>query len=233
MTNTDPKIIVALDYDNQTDALNLAKQLNPMQCRLKVGKELFTACGPNLIEALHRLGFEVFLDLKFHDIPNTVAKACKAAANLGVWMLNVHASGGSDMMQAAKEAICTIEKPPLLIAVTVLTSMSEVTLKTLGVQTPLADQVLSLAHLTKEAGLDGVVCSAQEAHDLKQALGQDFKLITPGIRLPNAAKDDQTRIVTPQQALKNGSDYLVIGRPITQATDPATVLAEIDQQISQ
>lgn len=233
MTNADPKIIVALDYDNQASATNLAKQLDPKQCRLKVGKELFTACGPSLVEALHKAGFEVFLDLKFHDIPNTVAKACNAAANLGVWMLNVHASGGSDMMQAAKEAISTVEKPPLLIAVTVLTSMSKASLKTIGVQTPLAEHVLSLAHLTKEAGLDGVVCSAQEAHALKQTLGQDFKLITPGIRLPNAAKDDQTRIVTPQQALKNGSDYLVIGRPITQAASPAAALSEIHQQISQ
>lgn len=232
MTNADPKIIVALDYDNQADALTLAQKLNPTQCRLKVGKELFTACGPNLIEALHKLDFEVFLDLKFHDIPNTVAKACKAAATLGIWMLNVHASGGFDMMRAAKEAINESEKPPLLIAVTVLTSMSETTLKTLGVQTPLADHVLSLAQLTKQAGLDGVVCSAQEANRLKQALGQDFKLITPGIRLPNAAKDDQTRIVTPVQALKNGSDYLVIGRPITQAANPATALAAIHQQIT-
>ncbi len=232
MNSADPKIIVALDYDNQASAINLAKQLNSEQCRLKVGKELFTACGPSLIEALHEAGFEVFLDLKFHDIPNTVAKACKAAANLGIWMLNVHASGGSEMMQAAKEAVSAFEKPPLLIAVTVLTSMSEATLKTLGVQTPLAEHVLSLAQLTKKAGLDGVVCSAQEAQSLKQALGQDFKLITPGIRLPNAAKDDQTRIVTPQQALKNGSDYLVIGRPITQAREPAVALAEISQQIT-
>lgn len=232
MKRTDPKIIVALDYDNQASAINLAKQLNPTQCRLKVGKELFTACGPHLIEALHALDFEVFLDLKFHDIPNTVAKACKAAANLGIWMLNVHASGGSEMMQAAKAAVDEVEKPPLLIAVTVLTSMSEATLKTLGVQVPLAQHVLSLAQLTKESGLDGVVCSAQEASALKQALGQDFKLITPGIRLPNATKDDQTRIVTPQQALINGSDYLVIGRPITKANNPQQALSNIFQMIN-
>lgn len=230
--HTDPKIIVALDYDKQADAIALAKQLSPSLCRLKVGKELFTACGPQLIEALHQLGFEVFLDLKFHDIPNTVAKACKAAANLGIWMVNVHASGGTEMMQAAKAAIADFERPPLLIAVTVLTSMSPETLSSMGIQTPLEQHVLTLAKMTQQAGLDGVVCSAREAEALKQALGNTFKLVTPGIRLPNAQKDDQTRIVTPSQAIKNGSNYLVIGRPITQADSPALALETINQQIS-
>lgn len=231
MKKNNPKIIVALDFDNQTDTLNLAQQLSPAQCRLKVGKELFTSCGPQLIEALHQLGFEVFLDLKFHDIPNTVAKACKAAANLGIWMVNVHASGGLEMMQAAKAALDDYQSPPLLISVTVLTSMSPEALKLVGVQTPLADQVIRLAKLTQQAQLDGVVCSALEAPALKATLGKDFTLVTPGIRLPNAEKDDQTRIVTPTQAIHNGSDYLVIGRPITKAPDPTKALQAIHQQL--
>lgn len=227
---SDPKIIVALDFQNAKTAINFARQLNPQMCRLKVGKELFTAAGPQLVEALQQENFEVFLDLKFHDIPNTTAKACQAAANLGVWMVNVHASGGLEMMQAAREAVDKNTYKPILIAVTVLTSMSEQALQKIGVQAPLQQHVLNLATLTKEAGLDGVVCSAQEAALLKENLGQDFCLVTPGIRPKNAAKDDQTRIVTPQDALKLGAHYLVIGRPITQAENPLKALEDIFQE---
>lgn len=227
---SDPKIIVALDFQNAKTAINFARQLNPQMCRLKVGKELFTAAGPQLVEALQQQNFEVFLDLKFHDIPNTTAKACQAASNLGVWMVNVHASGGLEMMQAAREAIDKNTFKPILIAVTVLTSMSEQALQKIGVQTPLQQHVLNLATLTKEAGLDGVVCSAQEAALLKENLGQDFCLVTPGIRPKNAAKDDQTRIVTPQDALNLGAHYLVIGRPITQAENPLKALEDIFQE---
>lgn len=229
----DPKIIVALDYPNEQEAMQLIRQLDPTKCRLKVGKELFTASGPNLIDAIHKENFEVFLDLKFHDIPNTVAKACKAASNLGVWMLNVHASGGLEMMQAAKAAVDETTTDSLLIAVTVLTSMNQATLSRLGVQTPLAEHVVNLASLTKEAGLNGVVCSAQEAAALKAALGKDFCLVTPGIRPANAAKDDQTRIVTPQDAFKLGSHYLVIGRPITKSEDPLKALEAIHSECFQ
>lgn len=227
---SDPKIIVALDFQNAKIAVNFARQLNPKMCRLKVGKELFTAAGPQLIEALQQQNFEVFLDLKFHDIPNTTAKACQAASNLGVWMTNVHASGGLEMMQAAREAIDKSTHKPLLIAVTVLTSMSAQTLQSIGVQTPLQQHVLNLAKLSKDAGLDGVVCSAQEAPLLKESLGQEFCLVTPGIRPKNAAKDDQTRIVTPEDALKLGAHYLVIGRPITQAESPLAALENIFQE---
>lgn len=227
---SDPKIIVALDFQNAKTAVNFARQLNPKMCRLKVGKELFTAAGPQLVEALQQQNFEVFLDLKFHDIPNTTAKACQAASNLGVWMVNVHASGGLEMMQAAREAVDKSTQKPLLIAVTVLTSMSAQALQKIGIQTPLQQHVLNLATLTKEAGLDGVVCSAQEATLLKEHLGQEFCLVTPGIRPKNAAKDDQTRIVTPEDALTLGAHYLVIGRPITQAENPLKALEDIFQE---
>ncbi len=228
---TDSKIIVALDYPNQSDALALVNQLDPALCKLKVGKELFTSAGPQLIEKLIKLNFDVFLDLKFHDIPNTVAKACKAASQLGVWMLNVHASGGLAMMQAAREAVDSLaypqDKKPLLIAVTVLTSMDSAALKQVGVEVPLAQHVLNLANLTQQAGLDGVVCSAGEAPMLRSALSADFCLVTPGIRPLNAEADDQSRIVTPSQALLNGSSYLVIGRPITKAVSPLKALQNI------
>ena len=222
------KIIVALDFDSHDAALALAKQLNPQQCRVKVGKELFTCCGPSIIEALHDLGFEVFLDLKFHDIPHTVAKAVKAAADLGVWMVNVHASGGFEMMKAAKEILdnCT-GKRPLLIAVTVLTSMSAEDLKLIGFEMTPQQLVKHLAALTQKAGLDGVVCSSQEAKMLKTSLGNDFLLITPGIRPRNAEAGDQKRIMTPAEALQAGSDYLVIGRPITQNSSPLKALEAI------
>lgn len=222
------KIIVALDFDNQQAALALAKQLNPQQCRVKVGKELFTRCGPDIVRALHELGFEVFLDLKFHDIPNTVAKAVKAAADLGVWMVNVHASGGLKMMQAARDILNDYTgKRPLLIAVTLLTSMSEEDLELLGYEKTPQQLVERLAALTQKAGLDGVVCSSQEAKLLKTKFGHDFLLITPGIRPKNAETDDQKRIMTPVQALQAGSDYLVIGRPITQSSTPLKILQAI------
>lgn len=226
----DPKIIVALDYADADSALHLVNQLDPALCRLKVGKELFTAAGPQFVEKLTRSDFGVFLDLKFHDIPNTVAKACAAASNLGVWMLNVHASGGLEMMQAAKQAVDNSTGKPLLIAVTVLTSMNQETLHQVGIETELTAHVLNLARLTKQAGLDGVVCSAQEAQMLRSNLGDDFCLVTPGIRPANASKDDQSRIVTPADALRLGSSYLVIGRPITKATDPLAALQAIHQE---
>lgn len=226
----DPKVIVALDYADAASALKLVRQLNPALCRLKVGKELFTAEGPKFVEQLVHSNFGVFLDLKFHDIPNTVAKACAAASHLGVWMLNVHACGGLEMMQAAQEAINTSENKPLLIAVTVLTSMNQASLNQVGITTNLATHVLNLATLTRQAGLDGVVCSALEASMLRAQLGNDFCLVTPGIRPANASQDDQSRIVTPADALRNGSNYLVIGRPITQATDPLKMLESIHAQ---
>jgi orotidine-5'-phosphate decarboxylase len=231
MTLSEPRIIVALDYDNSNSALTLADQLNPNQCRLKVGKELFVAAGPQLVKSLSDRGFDVFLDLKFHDIPNTVAKAVSAAADLGVWMTNVHASGGTRMMTAAREAVENHGGDMLLIAVTVLTSMDDSDLQQVGVNSAAKDQVLALATLTKHAGLDGVVCSAQEATHLKQQLGQDFKLITPGIRLTDSASDDQRRIVSPAQAIEQGSDYLVIGRPIIQAENPMQMLQKINSSL--
>ncbi len=226
-SQNDPKIIVALDYADASSALKLVEQLDPTLCRLKVGKELFTATGPKFVETLARLNFGVFLDLKFHDIPNTVAKACAAASNLGIWMLNVHASGGTEMMQAAKLAVDNSTNKPLLIAVTVLTSMNQKTLNQIGIQTDLATHVLNLAKLTQQAGLDGVVCSALEAQMLRAQLGNEFCLVTPGIRPANASQDDQSRIVTPANALTMGSSYLVIGRPITQADNPLKALEAI------
>ena len=231
MTASEPRIIVALDFDNAASALALADQLNPNQCRLKVGKELFVAAGPQLVKSLIDRSFDIFLDLKFHDIPNTVAQAIQAAADLGVWMSNVHASGGTRMMSAAKQAIEQHGGDMLLIAVTVLTSMDDNDLHQAGVNRSARDQVMSLARLTQESGLDGVVCSAQEASALKQQLGQEFKLVTPGIRLTDSASDDQRRIVSPSQAIEQGSDYLVIGRPITQAEDPMQMLKKINQSL--
>lgn len=223
-----PRIVVAMDYDKAADCLQMARRLSPELCRLKVGKELFTASGPRIIEELMSLGFDVFLDLKFHDIPNTTAKAVKAAANLGVWMVNIHASGGERMMSAAREALDQISgKRPLLIAVTVLTSMDEADLQTVGVNSSLKDQVLHLASLAQTCGLDGVVCSAREAPDLRKLTGNDFCLVTPGIRLPDSPADDQRRTLTPAAAIHAGSSYLVIGRPITQSPDPAAICRNI------
>ena len=221
------RVVVALDCQSAEQALALADQLDPAHCKLKVGKELFTRCGPALLEALHRRGFNVFLDLKFHDIPNTVAKAVAVAAELGVWMCNVHASGGERMMVAAGEAVAQRNSDMLLIAVTVLTSMERSDLAGIGIDRDPAEQVALLAALTGQAGLHGVVCSAQEAPLLRQSQADDFVLVTPGIRPANSAADDQRRIVTPRQALLDGSDYLVIGRPISQAANPAQALADI------
>ena len=229
----DAKVVVALDFDNKDEALSFVDKIQPSDCRLKVGKEMFTHFGPEFVKELVNRGFDVFLDLKFHDIPNTVAKAVAAAADLGVWMVNVHASGGIKMMQKAKEALLPFgDKAPILIAVTVLTSMSEEDLAGIGITRTPAEQVQHLATLTKNAGLDGVVCSAMEAESLKQLLGQDFKLITPGIRPAGSNADDQKRIMTPEQALNVGVDYLVIGRPITKAENPHAVLQAINLSIS-
>ena len=229
----DTPIVVALDYESAPEALAMAQQLDPNRCRLKVGKELFTAAGPQLVEQLQQQDFEVFLDLKFHDIPNTVAKAVLAAARMGVWMVNVHASGGAEMMQTTQAALrAKGGHQPLLIAVTVLTSMDAAGLKATGIDQTPAQRVLSLAHLSQNSGFDGVVCSAQESAMLKAELGQDFKLVTPGIRPSFAATGDQKRIMTPAQAMRAGSDYLVIGRPITQAEEPMRALELIEQELS-
>jgi orotidine-5'-phosphate decarboxylase len=227
-------VVVALDFEQKSAALNLVSQLDPTLCRLKVGKEMFTHFGPAFVTELQQRKFDVFLDLKFHDIPNTVAKAVTAAADLGVWMVNVHASGGTKMMVAAKEALQKFgADKPLLIAVTVLTSMEQADLTDLGIERSVADQVSHLAALTKNAGLDGVVCSAQEAEILKQQCGKGFCLVTPGIRPTFASTDDQKRVMTPAQALTAGVDYMVIGRPITKAADPLQALQAIYQEIRQ
>lgn len=234
MPTNDPAVIVALDYPDEKSALTMLDQLDPKLCRVKVGKELFTRCGPSIVKSIHERKFDLFLDLKFHDIPNTVAKAVLAAAELGVWMVNVHASGGSRMMSAAREIL---EKnaghKPLLIGVTVLTSMSKSDLNEIGIQLDPEEQVLNLAKLANSSGLDGVVCSAQESKMLKSALGTEFKLVTPGIRLDlEGNNDDQQRIVTPDIAISNGSDYLVMGRPITQSADPVETLKQVNTMIS-
>jgi orotidine-5'-phosphate decarboxylase len=229
--NTDPKIIVALDYPDAEPALQLVNQLTPDLCRLKVGKELFTAAGPQLIESVQQKGFEVFLDLKFHDIPNTVAKACEAAAKLGVWMVNVHALGGQKMMQAAREALDKFEQRPRLIAVTILTSMDQQDIAQVGLNGAPGDNVLSLARLAKDSGLDGVVCSPKEVAQLRQEIAGDFLLVTPGVRPQGASQDDQKRTMTPKQALQSGASYLVIGRPITQADNPLQALKVICTEI--
>jgi len=226
------KICVALDFDNQQQALAFIDSIDPQSCRLKVGKEMFTYFGPDFVRTLVEKGFDVFLDLKFHDIPNTVAKAVAAAAELGVWMVNVHATGGEKMMRAAAASLQPYgDKAPLLIAVTVLTSMEQSELPLIGVSSPLDEHVKRLASLAKECGLDGVVCSAQEATSLKSLLGSTFKLVTPGIRPVGSAVGDQKRIMTPTQAVEAGSDYLVIGRPITQAAKPADVLNSINNSL--
>jgi orotidine-5'-phosphate decarboxylase len=230
---SDPKIIVALDYPQAQPALDLVARLEPSLCRLKVGKELFTAAGPHLVEQCMQRGFEVFLDLKFHDIPNTTAQACKAAASLGVWMVNVHALGGRRMMEAARDAVAASARPPRLIAVTVLTSMAQEDLAGIGIAATPAEMVLRLATLAQDSGLDGVVCSAQEAAMLRQHCGSSFCLVTPGIRPADASADDQSRIMTPAAALQNGSSYLVIGRPVTKAADPLLALQNISREIGE
>jgi len=225
--NVSSPILVALDFPSKESAIELAQQLDPKLCRVKVGKELYTRCGPQVVEDLHRLGFDVFLDLKFHDIPNTTAQAVGVAADMGVWMVNVHASGGQRMMEACAEKLSAYSSRPLLIGVTVMTSMEQADLAGVGIDVPPLEQVMRLASLTKDSGLDGVVCSSQEASQLKESLGSEFKLVTPGIRPATADKGDQKRIMTPQQALEAGSDYLVIGRPITQAQSPLEALESI------
>ena len=230
MTNkvvTSP-IIVALDHTTMDTALALADNLDPTLCRLKVGKELFTRCGPAIVQALHQRQFEVFLDLKFHDIPNTTAQAVLAAAELGVWMVNVHASAGQAAMSLAKQRLLDGNYETLLIAVTVLTSMDKAQLTGIGINAEPVEQVKHLAQLTAASGLDGVVCSAQEAAMLRTLLGPDFLLVTPGIRPAGSDKGDQSRVMTPAQAQQAGVSYIVVGRPITQAADPLAVIAAIN-----
>lgn len=231
MEVNDPKIIVALDYANAADAINMVEQLDPKLCRVKVGKELFTRTGPSFVEQLVKRDFQVFLDLKFHDIPNTVAGACAAAADLGVWMVNVHASGGRRMMEVARERLEKCSNRPYLIAVTILTSLSQSEIEEVGYSGETAKNVLALAELTHESGLDGVVCSPLEAGLVRNEIADDFLLITPGVRPRTAKKDDQTRVMTPADALQAGSNYLVIGRPITAAVEPLEALREIQAEI--
>ena len=227
------KIIVALDFDSSSRALNFVDNLDPKLCRLKIGKELFTAAGPNLVEAMIEKEFDVFLDLKFHDIPNTVASAVQVAADLGVWMLNVHISGGSTMMQSAKDAILSHrDRKPILIGVTVLTSITSTELSEIGIDSDLKDHVIKLAKLAYQSGLDGVVCSAEEAKLLRNSMPADFILVTPGIRREQDAAGDQKRVITPSQAIRNGSDYLVVGRPITQAASPSAALAAFNSELA-
>jgi orotidine-5'-phosphate decarboxylase len=231
MVDTKGPLIVALDFDTATEALGLVDLLDPDTCRVKVGKQLFTREGPTILKALGARGFDVFLDLKFHDIPNTVANACVAAAEQGAWMVNVHASGGSRMMVAARDALAKLSNPPKLIAVTVLTSMAPEDLSETGIPASPMERVLLLAELAQQAGMDGVVCSAQEAQQLRARLGPDFDLVTPGIRLPEDNVGDQRRVLSPSDALAAGANYLVVGRPITAASDPAGALEHIRSSI--
>jgi orotidine-5'-phosphate decarboxylase len=229
----DPRVVVALDFPDAAQALALATRLEPSLCRVKVGSELYTAAGPSVVERLAELGFAVFLDLKFHDIPNTVGAACVAAARLGVWLLNVHALGGRPMMAAARDALAALRSPPRLIAVTVLTSMGAADLAQLGIAGGPQEAALALARLARACGLDGVVCSAQEARLLRQACGQPFLLVTPGIRPASGGeRHDQQRIATPAAAIADGADYLVVGRPITRAPDPLAALLAINEEIA-
>ena len=231
---TTSPVIVALDYADRDKALAFVDRIDPRDCRLKVGKEMFTLFGPQFVRELQQRGFAIFLDLKFHDIPNTTAHAVAAAADLGVWMVNVHASGGARMMTAAREALLPFGKEaPLLIAVTVLTSMEATDLQDLGMTLSPADYAEKLAALTQKCGLDGVVCSAQEAVRFKQVFGQSFRLVTPGIRPAGSEAGDQRRIMTPEQAQAAGVDYMVIGRPVTQSADPAQTLRAINASLRQ
>lgn len=227
------QVIVALDYPEAAAALQMADKLDPSRCRVKVGKELFTRAGPQIVEALHQRGFEVFLDLKFHDIPNTTAKAVRAAAELGVWMVNVHASGGRRMMETARNELEQVNgSNTLLIAVTVLTSMEQQDLAEVGLDIEPLTHVKRLAKLTEDCGLDGVVCSAQEVKPLRELISPELQLVTPGIRPADASVGDQKRIMTPGQAIVAGSTHLVIGRPITQAADPVAALTAIEQELA-
>lgn len=226
------RVIVALDYADAKSAMALVDRLQPSACKLKVGKELFTAAGPAFVAAIAQRGFDVFLDLKFHDIPNTVAQACRAASQLGVWMINVHALGGRGMMNAAREAIDSAPRRPNLIAVTVLTSMAEPDLREVGIDASPLVEAMKLAKLAAECGLDGVVCSAHEAAAIRDRLGSGFLRVTPGIRLPEDGAGDQKRVMTPQLAIESGASYLVIGRSVTRAADPLAVLARINREIA-
>lgn len=228
----DCKIIVALDFSDPNEALALAGRLDPMRCRVKVGKELFTRAGPAVINRLVDAGFDVFLDLKFHDIPNTVSGACKAAMAMGVWMLNVHAIGGRVMMEAARAAMGSGPDSPLLIAVTMLTSLNESDLQETGLGGQPVEHVVRLARLAESCGLDGVVCSAHEIHLIREACNPGFRLITPGIRPAGVGVGDQRRVMTPGDACRVGSDYLVIGRPVTAATDPMAALNAIEEEVA-
>ena len=230
---TDPRVIVALDFAEPVRAMDLLARLDPGLCRIKIGKELFTRGGPALVEQVMARDFTVFLDLKFHDIPNTVAQACKAAAELGVWMVNVHTLGGRKMLEAARDAVTRSSRQPLLIGVTLLTSMDTQDLRDIGIAATVEEQVVRLASLAQQSGLDGVVCSAQEASMLRQQHGDDFALVTPGIRPADASLDDQSRVMTPVEAIIQGSNYLVIGRPVTRATDPVRILTTINSEISE
>lgn len=226
------QIIIALDMSDQRKVLSFVKDLDPEQCRLKIGKELFTLYGPKLVKKLQKRGFEIFLDLKFHDIPNTVYKAVRAACQLNVWMLTIHAAGGSEMLRAARKAVDESEHKPILVAVTVLTSLYDDDLSEQGIQRSTDEQVLRLASLAQECGLDGVVCSAAEAASIRRLLSKNFILVTPGIRSAGDDSQDQKRVVTPNDAISAGSNFLVIGRPITQARKPVEKLQQILNEIS-
>jgi orotidine-5'-phosphate decarboxylase len=232
MDRSEARVIVALDFPDQAKAMQLVERLDPALCRLKVGKEMFTRYGPPFVEALRKQGFEIFLDLKFHDIPNTVAAACDAAADLGVWMMNLHASGGRRMMESARERLAQREQRPLLVAVTILTSLAAEDIAEIGYAGEPAENVLRLAQLTRDAGLDGVVCSPREAVEIRRQIGNEFLLVTPGVRPKSAAADDQRRVMTPGEAISAGSSYLVVGRPITAADDPITALKTINAEIA-
>ncbi len=227
------RIVVALDVPDAALALALAARLDPKLCRVKVGKELFVAAGPAVVAQLQERGFEVFLDLKFHDIPHTVAGACRAAARLGVWMMNVHASGGAAMMRAAHDAVASVARPPILVAVTILTSLGDADLAPIGFTGTALDNAVRLARLARECGLDGVVCSAREARSIRAATGADFVLVTPGIRLPSASEHDQARVVTPREAIRLGADYLVVGRSITGSADPSAALELVGRSLQE
>jgi orotidine-5'-phosphate decarboxylase len=236
MNAKSPRVIVALDFANPMRALGLAERLDPHDCGLKVGKELFVVAGPEPVRWMVDRGFNVFLDLKFHDIPNTVAQACAAATRLGVWMMNVHVAGGRAMLKAARDAVAATAAEsgrtrPLLIGVTVLTSLDQAALHETGIELDAGRHVLKLAALARDCGLDGIVCSAIEAPSMRSAFGPDFALVTPGIRPAGSARDDQARVVTPEAAAEAGADYLVIGRPITGAADPAQALASINRAV--
>jgi orotidine-5'-phosphate decarboxylase len=232
MTTSDPRVIVALDFPAVQPALDLLARIDPQQCRVKIGKEMFTRAGPALVEQVAGMGFEIFLDLKYHDIPNTVAAACEAAADLGVWMVNVLASGGRKMMTAAAERLAQRQRRPVLIAVTILTSLGQDDVAEIGYPGTPAENVLRLAGLAEDSGLDGVVCSPLEVGPLRAERGGDFRLVTPGVRPAGAALDDQRRIMTPGDAVRAGANYLVVGRPITAADDPPAALAAINREVA-